>query len=130
MNGEKANLVKYRIAKANETLNEIESHIQNDLLNTAVNRLYYACFYAVIALLTDNDIYTKTHSGTRQMFGLHFIKPGIISEASGSFYKEIFDTRQIGDYEDYIVFEKEKVLALLEPARIFIEEIEQILSTH
>jgi uncharacterized protein (UPF0332 family) len=62
------------------------------------------------------------------MFGLHFIKPGIISEKSGDFYKHLFDKRQTGDYEDLIVFSKEEVVALLQPAKVLISEIEDILS--
>ena len=61
-------LVKFRISKAIDTLNEIEVLFKNEFWNTAVNRLYYACFYAVTALLIDKGLYSKTHSGTKQMF--------------------------------------------------------------
>ena len=44
-------IVKYRISKAQETFREVEKHIENELWNTAINRLYYACYYAVTALL-------------------------------------------------------------------------------
>ena len=53
---ERAELVKYRIAKARETFNEVKLHIENELWGTAINRLYYACYYAVIALLIDKEI--------------------------------------------------------------------------
>ena len=56
---ERSELVKYRIAKANSTLNEIHLHIENQLWNTAVNRLYYACYYAVTALLINSEINTQ-----------------------------------------------------------------------
>jgi uncharacterized protein (UPF0332 family) len=85
----KTELVNYRLTKAKETLKEVDLHIQNELWGTAVNRLYYACFYVVTALLLQFDIYAKTHNGTRQMFGLHFIKPGIVSQRSGDYYKNI-----------------------------------------
>ena len=124
---QKLEVVRYRMLKAKETLDELDFLILHELYGTAVNRTYYSCFYAVIALLTYHDILTKTHSGTRQMFGLHFIKTGIITENSGSFYKDIFDLRQTGDYEDFIVFDKDRVLTLVEPARILIAEIEQLL---
>ena len=126
--GSKSDIVNYRLARANETLNEIEFLIQQGYLNNAVNRLYYASFYAVVALLTQYDISTKTHNGTRQMFGLHFIQPGIISKASGSFYRDIFDKRQTGDYEDFIVFEEDEVKSFLLPARNLLKEIEQIIA--
>jgi len=52
-------LVKYRITKAKETLADIDLLLQSRLWNIAINRLYYACFYAVSALLAENDIFTK-----------------------------------------------------------------------
>lgn len=67
-------LVKYRMRRAEETILELPILIENKLWNTAVNRLYYACYYAVTALLASRDINASTHSGGRQMFGLHFVK--------------------------------------------------------
>lgn len=124
---ERQELVKYRIIKARETFNEVELHIQNKLWNTAVNRLYYACYYAVMALLIDKEIQPQTHTGVRQMFGLHFVKTNIINPDSGKFFSDIFDKRQTGDYDDYIIFEKEDVMDLLEPANILITQIENLL---
>jgi len=126
---ERKQLVNYRMNKARETLGEIDLLIQHKLWNTAINRLCYACYYAVIALLIDRKIETLTHTGTRQMFGLHFIKNGIIEKDIGKFYSRIFDLRQTGDYEDFIDFSMEQVIELLEPAEKFISHIESILKT-
>jgi uncharacterized protein (UPF0332 family) len=124
---EKAELVKYRITKAKVTFAEIPLHIENELWNTAINRLYYACYYAVIALLIDNGIQPHTHSGVRQMFGLHFIKTGILDSPLGKFFTDIYDLRQTGDYDDYINFKKEDILDLIEPANHLILKIEELL---
>ena len=48
--------IAYRIQRAKETILEVEIHIQNEFWNTAVNRMYYACYYAVGALLIKNGI--------------------------------------------------------------------------
>lgn len=124
---ERLELVHYRIAKAKETLNEVQLHIQNQLWNTAVNRLYYACYYAVIALLIKNKIEAITHSGTRQMFGLHFVKPGLIHKELGEYYSAIFDMRQTGDYEDFMDFSEGDVIKLVRPASELILTIEKML---
>lgn len=125
---EKERLIAYRISKAKETVQEINILIENELWNTAVNRLYYACYYAVIALLVKYDLQAQTHAGVRKMFGLHFVKSGIISKELGKFYTEIFDLRQTGDYDDYIDFSRTDVLDLLDPAILFIHEVENLLS--
>ena len=62
---EKSDLIDYRLKRATETLLEINIHLNNGLWNTAINRLYYACYYAVTALLLANDINASTHSGVR-----------------------------------------------------------------
>jgi uncharacterized protein (UPF0332 family) len=59
--------------------------------------------------LLRNNIEVQTHSGVRQQFGLHFIKTGKIEKKWGKFYSDIFDKRQTGDYDDFIVFTKEEV---------------------
>lgn len=38
-----------RIKKARETFNEVKVLVDNEFWNTTVNRIYYACFYAVTA---------------------------------------------------------------------------------
>ena len=106
---EKEEIISYRIKKAYSTIEEVEVHIENQFWTTAINRLYYACFYAVSALLLKNDINTQSHSGTRQMFGLHFIKTEKISKELGKFYSEIFDMRHVGDYDDFVDFSKDDI---------------------
>ncbi len=44
-------IIQYRMESAKALLKEIDSHINNGFYNTAVNRMYYACFYSVSALL-------------------------------------------------------------------------------
>lgn len=124
---ERQELVKYRILKARETYEEVKLHIQNQLWATAVNRLYYACYYAVTALLVNEEIQPHTHTGVRQMFGLHFVKTGIIDLSIGKFFSDIYDLRQTGDYDDFIIFEEADVLDLLEPANNLISKAEELL---
>ena len=66
---EKRELVRYRFAKAKKTLNDVDVQVQNQLWGFAVNRLYYACFYAVSALLLKNSFFAKTHAGAKSMLG-------------------------------------------------------------
>jgi uncharacterized protein (UPF0332 family) len=121
-------LIEYRINRAFETLKEIDILVDNQLWNTAVNRLYYACYYAVIALLLKNNILTQTHAGVRQMFGLHFIKTGLLRPDIGKFYSDIFDKRQTGDYDDFVVMKREDVIPLIPVAKELIISISKLLN--
>ena len=120
-------LIRYRIQRAKETVSEVPALIELSYYNTAVNRIYYACYYAIIALLLKHQITTQTHAGVRQMFGLHFIKTGLISSELGKFYNDIFDKRQIGDYDDFVVVNEEDVVGLFPSAKELVSTIEQLI---
>lgn len=130
MNTEKAKLILIKLKKSHQTLRAAKLLFENDFFNEAVGRLYYACFYAVNVLLLSEDIRANKHSGVKQMFGLHFVSPGIIDIAASKFYTELFEMRQDGDYEDLINFEKEEVAVLFPLAEVLIGQIEQYLSNH
>ena len=120
-------LVAYRLERAHETMKEIPYHIENGYYATAVNRLYYACYYAVGALLIQNGLHAQTHNGVIQLFGLHFVKTGKVSKEQGKLYNQLFSLRLTGDYNDSYTLCEEDVLPLIEPAREMIIFIEQIL---
>lgn len=127
-NSEKTDLIAYRLKRATDTLQEINIHLENGLWNTAINRLYYACFYAATALLLDNDINASTHSGVRQMLGLHFIKTGRISSDLGKVFTDLFDKRHTSDYDDFIQVTKEDVEDFLPLATLFIKTIKELIA--
>ena len=121
-------LVSIRLKKAKETMAEVHGNIQLGYWRTATNRLYYACYFAVSALLVKNGITAHTHAGVLTMLGLHFVKEGIISKEQGRFYKELFYLRQDGDYDDWFKIGEDDVIPFLEPAKKFIVEIESIIN--
>ena len=68
-NESRTSLVSYRIERAHKTLSEVAILFDNGLFSTAVNRLYYAVYYAAVALLVSDGINANTHSGVRSMWG-------------------------------------------------------------
>lgn len=121
--------VKFRINRAHETLAEIKVLVENKYWNTAINRMYYACFYAVGALLVKNGITTSSHSGSRQKFGQLFVQPGLVTKDLAKHYAELFEKRHKGDYNDFFDFDQDTVLRLIEPTREFINRIDELLKT-
>ena len=61
MSYQKDDLIQYRLNKSQTTLHEAKSLADNGFWNGAANRLYYSCFYAVIALLAQSDNSARTH---------------------------------------------------------------------
>jgi uncharacterized protein (UPF0332 family) len=68
MNYRKQDLISYRLDKSAITFDEAKSLSQSGFWGGTSNRLYYSCFYAVIALLVKDEISTSTHNGVRTEF--------------------------------------------------------------
>ncbi len=66
--------INYRIQKAEETFGAAKQLISNGFWNSSINRLYYACFYAVTALLIKDNISAKSHNGVKTQFFQNYIK--------------------------------------------------------
>ncbi len=122
---ERKEYVKYRIETAYKTVEAAKVLAEKGFWNSAVNRLYYAVFYAVNALLVLNDISTKSHSATKSKFSLHFIKKGKFDKKYGKLLSELYDWRQKGDYENIFDYDSESVRPLFEPVTEMIKLIDE-----
>ena len=127
--GSRDDYIKYRFQRAEESFDDALILAEKERWNTVVNRLYYACFYAVIALLLKNNIETQTHDGARSQFGLQFVKPGLLDKKYGKLYTKLFDYRQKGDYGDLYDYDEETAKPLIEPVKEFLFEIKKHIYT-
>ena len=120
-------LVCYRIEKARTTLEQVKNIVSTGYWDMIANRLYYAAYYAVSALLLQSGYSVQTHHGIIQMLGLHFIKTGIIDKEFGSLYGQLFSLRQTGDYGDTFGLTEKQVLPLLPQTEELIEAIASLI---
>ena len=127
MTPEQVTLVRYRLERAKEALGEAEVLLDNDHLNAAVNRLYYACFYAVSGLLLTEGQSAAKHSGVRALFDTNWVKSGRVPKDAGRFYHRLFDLRQKGDYADLTTFPPDDVRKWQESAAHFVETISAVV---
>ena len=125
---QRKDVVSYRLASAKDLLVEIRSHIERGFYNTAMNRMYYACFYVVGALLLNAGIDgAKTHEGVRQMFNKHFVLTGKVPKEWGRFYSVVYGNRSEADYEDFKDFGLEEVREIYPKVCEFVRLIEKKL---
>jgi uncharacterized protein (UPF0332 family) len=96
--------------------------------NSSINRLYYAAFYATLALLLKNNIEVKSHRGVKQKLGEEFVLKGIVSKEYAKMYSILSDYRHKGDYDDLFDFDHAVVNRLIGPVKEYIDLIEQIVS--
>jgi hypothetical protein len=121
-------LVRYRLGRAKEALEEAVLLLESGHTNTFVNRLYYACFYAVSALLLAKGLLAARHSGVRVLFHQNIVKPRLLSISQGQIYDKFFDNRQRGDDADLTHFEVQEVRPWLEEARAFVGDVEALIA--
>ncbi|MGV8091811.1 MAG: HEPN domain-containing protein [Mangrovibacterium sp.] len=76
MKGSKQDLINYRLARAKDTFEDAQILSERGKWNSTMNRLYYAAYYAVMALLLNSDLKPTTHNGTKSNFSEYFIKSG------------------------------------------------------
>jgi uncharacterized protein len=93
----------------------------------AVNRIYYACFYAVSAVLLKKGFQFKKHSGVRASFHKHLVKSGLVNHENGALYDELFEARQRGDYIVLVAFDKNEVEDWLKRAEDYIEALSLLI---
>lgn len=127
MKRSKEDYIRYRFKRASQTLEDAKYLAETERWNSVVNRLYYACFYAVLALFAKYDIISHTHSGVRTQLSMHFVKNGRLDKEHAMLYSDLFDLRQKGDYGDFIEFDDMYVRSLIPKTEEFIKAVENLI---
>jgi uncharacterized protein (UPF0332 family) len=127
MNQECIDIARYRLEKARKIYDDAVRLYDNKSFESAVNRLYYAMFHSVNALLICKEVSFAKHSAVKAFFAREFIKTHIIDHRFGVLFSDIFDKRQRADYQDFVEFKEEDVKLWVQKVREFIKEIEHVV---
>jgi uncharacterized protein (UPF0332 family) len=122
-----AEVVRYWWAKADASLASARRELEAGALEFAVNRLYYALFYAASAVLLIRNLSFNKHSGVRAAFHREIIKKGLLDVKWGKLYDQLFEDRQEGDYMAMIIFDKEYVESQLALCTEFLKELRYLI---
>jgi len=93
----------------------------------AMSLVYYAFLDAADAALAARTIRTRSHAGTISLFGLHFIKPGLVDAKYNRWFKQAHKFRLHADYERKRDFTLEQVSEAIDQAAEFVGVIESLL---
>ncbi len=116
-------IVLYRLERASIAINQAKLNLKMNCLEVTANRLYYAAYYAVSALLIANKIPAHSHEGNVTQFGLHFVKTGRVSREDGKLLSHLLTMRQKGDYSDRFGLTEADVIPYIEPTEVFIKKM-------
>lgn len=87
------------------------------------NRLYYALFHAVSALLIHDHHVVNTHSGSHALFSQYYIKTEKLPKSYGQMYRSMERMREESDYNCTYDEEPDVLQRNIVPAKEMIDTI-------
>ncbi len=119
--------IVYRIDKAEEVYTAAVILYDAGQWNSAINRLYYACFYVASALLLKRGVGAKSHTGVIAKFSECVVRTGEVTADEYRVFPKLLNWRTKGDYNDMFDFSKEDVDDVLQSTRQFIDKVKTLL---
>lgn len=123
-------LVRLKVEKSLATLSDAKRILDGGMWAAGANRLYYAAYYAVSALLLQNGHTVKTHEGVMRIFGQFFVKSGFVDKELGTVYPKLFSLRLTGDYDDDYDLTENEVVPNVENAERLILAVIKLIDNH
>lgn len=102
-------------ARAKAALDAAEKNLAIDPF-TAVNRAYYAAFYAVSALFALEELSFRKHSAVEAALHGQLVKTGRWSVERGADYRALNRLRSTGDYDVFVDLPPEGASGAVEKA--------------
>jgi uncharacterized protein (UPF0332 family) len=121
-------LIALRMQQAGETLHEARILQAEHASRGAVDRAYYAMFYAVLALLATKGLGSSKHSGTISLFDREFVKPGDLPKELSRSLHLAFERRQQADFGELLQLNEPAAIRAIEEAEIFLREVRAYLA--
>lgn len=86
------------LEKAQQAIEAAELLLEGQKFDFAAGRAYYAMFYVAEALLFEEGIEFRKHTGVHAAFGKHFAKTGRLDPKYHRYLLEAFESRLEADY--------------------------------
>ena len=119
--------IAFYMERAYHNLQSIHALQEDDFLDIALSRAYYACFYALTAALYAINVVRGKHPRVQAALSEFLVKPGLIEEEYRDTYEQLFKYRQTNDHEPDSWPEPEETRHLLAEAERFVARIETFL---
>lgn len=127
MQDKEKDLCIYRIKSALETLDATKVCIANKFYKDAINRSYYASFYAVKAVLAMEGTDFKRHKDVVAYFNKNYVATEIFEKKLGRMLSNLQQTRETSDYDDFFIASKEDAEIQCKNAESIIEAVKRYL---
>ncbi len=95
----------------------------------AINRLNFAAFYGICAVLAERKIAYDHPHGTRAAFHRELLDTNLVDEQWGAFFDELYQDYRASDFVPYTVFSHEYAEAQLARCRQFLAELRPLVAS-
>ena len=116
-------MVDLEMERADKIIEQFETLRKQQYWDTLVNRMYYAIFHAVSALMIHNAISIHTHRGALNAVNKEFVRTGVFTEDEGHLFSKLEGLRERGDYNCFVDATEDEIVPLIEPLKALIEKI-------
>lgn len=123
----KIELSKRRLEIAHERLTTAKAMLELGDYKASANRLYYAIFSAMRAVLALDGFDSKKHSGIIARFRQSYIKTGVFDTEMSKIIDDLEVIREDSDYDDFYIILKEDVEIQAKRSEYFVSEVESYL---
>jgi uncharacterized protein (UPF0332 family) len=125
-----ASLINYRLEQAKEAFGDAELLLDKGRYRAAANRLYYACFYAVVAALLTRRLQYSKHAAVIAFFDKEFILPGQLPKEYSRTLHRAFNERQQDDYMPFVEMDADEIKSLFVDVRTLVNGISEYITGH
>lgn len=103
MTDKQRDLSCYRFSQAEETLTTAQLCQKEKFYKDAINRAYYAAFYAVKAVLAISDVDFKRHKDVVAYFNQNYVATEVFPKDYGRRLARLQKKRENSDYDDFYI---------------------------
>lgn len=127
MDNRQIDLANYRIQEAKNTLQVAKNCLKDCFYKDAINRSYYAAFYAIQAVLALGTIDFKRHKDVVAYFNKEYVAANKFSKELWHRLATLKQLREKSDYDDFYIASREKATEQVETATIILEDVKNYL---
>lgn len=128
VNNRQKDLCDYRLSQAEDSLKAAKISYENALFKDSINRSYYACFYAIKAVLALEEVDFKRHKDAIGYFNKTYVATGNFPRELGRKIGMLKQLREKSDYDDFFIAGREEAETQIETAKLMIAEVKSNVS--
>ena len=129
LDNRRVDLCNYRMAAAEETLQVAKECFEGKHYKDAINRSYYAAFYAVKSVLAMEEKDFKRHKDVMAYFNQKYVASGIFPKDLGRKLARLQQKREKSDYDDFYIASREEAEEQISYTQEVVAKVKEYLKT-